>query len=40
LAQKGFVVDAFDISESGIEKLKRLARISHELFDLNRNIKN
>lgn len=25
LAQKGFVVDAFDISESGIEKLKRLA---------------
>ena len=25
LAQKGFLVDAFDISESGIEKLNRLA---------------
>ncbi len=29
LAQKGFVVDAFDISESGIEKLKRLALKNH-----------
>lgn len=29
LAQKGFVVDAFDISESGIEKLKRLASKNH-----------
>ena len=29
LAQKGFVVDAFDVSESGIEKLKRLALKNH-----------
>ena len=29
LAKKGFVVDAFDISESGIEKLKRLALKNH-----------
>lgn len=29
LAQKGFVVDAFDISKSGIEKLKRLALKNH-----------
>ena len=29
LAQKGFAVDAFDISDSGIEKLKRLAMENH-----------
>ena len=29
LAQKGFVVDAFDISESGIKKLKRLVSENH-----------
>ncbi len=29
LAQKGFVVDAFDISESGIKKLKQLASKNH-----------
>ena len=29
LAQKGFVVDAFDISELGIKKLKRLALKNH-----------
>ena len=29
MAQKGFIVDAFDISESGIEKLKRLALKNH-----------
>ena len=33
LTQKGFIVDAFDISESGIDKLKRLAAKSNVIIN-------